>query len=156
MVATMTPTLFATFKYQHTGAVQRSTGRKVFTGLAALVALGVLVQAFVPGLVVLIVPVVAWFSAPRHLLLGPRYLLCGDRIVYYANVRRVVASASRGTLRLVSASGQSFTLERDKFPTAARKADKIAKNKAAKFDKVAAKITERVQALAPGVECSGA
>ena len=53
MVATMTPTLFATFKYQHTGAVQRSTGRKVFTGLAALVALGVLVQALVPGLVVL-------------------------------------------------------------------------------------------------------
>ena len=46
-------------------------------------------------------------------------------------------------------------LERDKFPTGARKADKIKKNKAAKFDKVSSKIIEKVKKAAPRVDMIG-
>ncbi|MGB2881176.1 MAG: hypothetical protein WBC08_05310, partial [Rhodoferax sp.] len=83
------------------------------------------------------------------------YLLCGNSIVYYANVNRLTLSGANGTLRLQSQNGKSFVLERDKFPTGARKADKIKKNKAAKFDKVSSKIIEKVKKAAPRVDMIG-
>ena len=94
-------------------------------------------------------------AAGRQLQLGPRYLLCGNSIVYYANVNRLTLSGANGTLRLQSQNGKSFVLERDKFPTGARKADKIKKNKAAKFDKVSSKIIEKVKKAAPRVDMIG-
>mgnify|MGYP003491276646 CR=1 FL=1 len=45
---------------------------------------------------------------------------------------------------LVCANGESFALDRSKFPTGARTAAKLTKNKAAKFDKVSAKIIDKV------------
>jgi hypothetical protein len=87
--------------------------------------------------------------------LGPRYLLCGQTIVYYANVKRLTLSRGTGTLRVQSNNGQSFVLERDKFPTNARKADKIQKNKAAKFDKVADKIIDKVRKATTSADLIG-
>ncbi|MBK6295897.1 MAG: hypothetical protein IPF55_17785 [Rhodoferax sp.] len=54
----------------------------------------------------------AYLMAGKHLKLGPRYLLCGKSIVYYANVKRVVKSSTKGSLHVQSANGQSFVLER--------------------------------------------
>ena len=104
----------------------------------------------------LLVPALAYLMAGKFLKLGPRYLLCGKSIVYYANVKRVVQSTAKGSLQLQSTNGQMFVLERDKFPTGARKADKIAKNKAAKFDKVSAKIIEKVRKANGDADVSGA
>ena len=154
----MTPTEFAQFKYQHADAAVRSVARLWFMGISLGVGLILLSMRSVPlplALFAMAVPAVAWFSASRHLLLGPRYLLCGKAIVYYANVKHLSLSRTSGTLRVQSNNGQSFVLERDKFPTAARKAAKIKKNKAAKFDKVADKIIEKVRKAAHGADLSG-
>jgi len=153
----MTPTAFANFKYQHTDAVSRSPARVGFAIASlclALLAMGLF--AFPVGAVMLVVPLVAWLSAQRQLLLGPRYLLCGNTIVYYGNVKRVTLSASHGKLRIECNNGKAFVLERDKFPTGARKTDKIAKNKAKKFDKVSSKIMEKVRAASANVVLIGA
>lgn len=154
----MTPTEFALFKYQHADAATRSPARRWFTGISLGLALLLIVSRFIAppfSLLMLLVPLLAWATASRQLLLGPRYLLCGQTIVYYANVQRVTLTRGSGTLRVQSSNGQNFVLERDKFPTKARKADKIQKNKAAKFDKVADKIIEKVRKAAPGANLIG-
>ncbi len=152
----MTPTEFATFKYQHSDSVVRSKQRMLFAGASLVVALLATVIAFPFGAVLLLVPLIAWFSAPRQLLLGPRYLLCGNAIVYFGNVKRMTLAPAQGKLRLECTNGKAFVLERDRFPTAARKSDKIAKNKAKKFDKVSGKIMEKVRAASANVVLIGA
>lgn len=101
------------------------------------------------GALLFLVPLAAWVSAPHCLNIGPRYLVLGREVFYYANARHVVLSQARGTLRLFGDDGPSVTLKRSKLQTNARKPDKIARNKAAKFDKVCALIIERVRLLAP-------
>ena len=155
----MTPTEFASFKYQHTDPASLRPKRRWFVGISLALALLVILTGWVafPGsLALLLFPVVALAARSRQLQLGPRYLLCGNSIVYYANVNRLTLSGANGTLRLQSQNGKSFVLERDKFPTGARKADKIAKNKAAKFDKVSAKIIEKVRKANGDADVSGA
>ena len=56
---------------------------------------------------------------------------------------------------VTSASGKQFVLERERFPTNARKTGKIAHNRAVKFDKVSAKIVEKVCKASPAVERLG-
>ena len=142
-----TPTAFATFKYQHTDRPARSKPRMLIALACVVAAVPAMVWvAFPVGAVLLVAGLIAWFSAPRKLLLGPRYLLCGNTLVYFGNVKRMNLSSAQGKLRLECANGTTFVLERDKFPTGARKPNKIAKNKAAKFDKVSAKIMEKVRA----------
>jgi hypothetical protein len=154
----MTPTEFALFKYQHADAAVRSPARRWFTGISFGLALLLIVSRIIEppfSLLTLLVPLLAWATASRQLLLGPRYLLCGQTIVYYANVKRLTLTRGSGTLRVQSSNGQNFVLERDKFPTNARKADKIKKNKAVKFDKVADKLIEKVRKAAPGASLTG-
>ena len=151
----MTPTEFATFKYQHPDRAPRSRQRLIFVGLSLAVALAIAWIAFPAGALALMVPLLAWFSISKQLQLGPRYLLCGKTIVYYGNVRCLTLAQAQGSLRVQSANGQVFVLERDKFPTAARKTDKIAKNKAAKFDKVSGKIIDKVRQTGAQVEWVG-
>ena len=52
-------------------------------------------------------------------------------------------------LAKTSHEGPVLRLERDKFPTNARKPDKITRNKATKFEKVSARIVEHVRKAAP-------
>jgi hypothetical protein len=103
------------------------------------------------GAVLWLIPVVARLSAARYLQIGPRYLLCGDTIVYFGNVQRMVLARSEGRLSLYGADkGKPLVIERSKFPTNARKPDKIAKNKDTKFEKVSARIIQGVLKAAPG------
>ena len=152
----MTPTVFSTFKYEHTGRVVRNPKRLRF--VYACLGMALLAKIFFPDGVpaLLFLSLLGWFDTPRRqLLLGPRYLLCGENIVYYANVKQLTLTTAQGELRLVSANGKSFVLERDKFPTSARKADKISRNKSEKFDKVSAKIIDKVRSAAVDVELRG-
>lgn len=145
---------FDTWKYKHDGAGYRS--RKQW--LIAAILFGVALFARVPfqylALAALICLAIALFSS-KKIFLGPRYLICGNSIVYYNNVERLALDETAGRLQLVTASNQAFTLERERFPTNARKADKIVRNKAAKFNKVAHHIIVRVQRAVPGVQASG-
>ena len=147
----MTPTEFAQFKYQHADAAVRSVARLWFVGISLGVGLILLSMRSVPlplALFAMAVPAVAWFSASRHLLLGPRYLLCGKAIVYYANVKHLSLSRTSGTLRVQSNNGQSFVLERDKFPTAARKAASVVDKAAKSTADAAAELAETAEKAA--------
>lgn len=151
----MTPTEFSKYKYQHKAPAVLSRARRWFIGFSLVVAALVAVGGTPLGAPLFAVPLIAWLSAPRMLLLGPRYLLCGNAIVYYANVRCLTLAGAQGVLRVQSAHDHIFLLERDKFPTKARKSDTIARNKAAKFDKVSGKIIAKVRQASPGVELNG-
>lgn len=139
----------AVFKYQHDGRVGLSHKRKIFV-IAALVLAVIASLAFFPGGVfAFLLPLFAYAGRPRTLSIGPRYLVCGDDIVYYANVTQLRLAEAQGRMDLVTTGGKVFSIERAKFPTNARKTAKIAVNKAAKFNKVTAKIVDKVRRVAP-------
>ena len=139
------PTSFAQFKYPHGGHPLIGPVRRGVMYGGAVLALLATVLAFPGGAGLWLVPVVARLSAARYLQIGPRYLLCGDTILYYGNVQRMVLAKAEGRLTLYGAGkGKPLVIERSKFPTNARKPDKIAKNKDTKFEKVSARIVEKV------------
>jgi hypothetical protein len=88
-------------------------------------------------------------SPKKQILVGPRYLICGAEILYYANVVSGNLDSNHGVLRLATASGQEFRLEKNRFPTNARKDFKIELNKNAKFAKVSGKILTKVRKFSP-------
>lgn len=147
---------FAVFKYQHGTATALSPRRRqAIIATLVLAAIGSIV--FFPfGLALFLVPAIIRVTVARQLLLGPRYLICGEAIVYYGNVDQVLVDRSSGKLTLVCAGNRRFAIERDKFPTNARKAHKIAANRHAKFDKVAEKLIDKVRHASPAVQVSGA
>lgn len=146
---------FSAFKYQHPGRGVMTRGRRWFLGLSLAGAAGVAVVLFPGGLAAFLVPLIAWLSAPKKLFIGPRYLICGRDIVYFNNVVKLALDESAGALTLTSANGKTFTLQRDKFPTNARKAPKVAANRAAKFAKATGKLVEKVVQASPDVERLG-
>ncbi len=151
----MADTQFAAWKYQHPGKGGVSAKRWKWVVGTAIVA-GIATLAFFPaGLFVGIVPLLVYFSAPKQIALGPRYLICGSQIVYYGNVASLSLDRAAGRLTLVSANAKSFVIEQEKFPTNARKSHKVAANKATKFAKVAEKIIEKVRQASPSAELSG-
>lgn len=153
----MDATKFATWKYKHDGAGFRNPKQRIFSGALLLGALIAQFRFHAPlaSFPLFIMGVITFFYAAKKIFLGPRYLICGSNIVYYNNVVRLALDEAAGNLLLVTAANQSFTLERDKFPTNARKADKIVKNKAAKFDKVSQNLIGKVLRASPGVQTTG-
>lgn len=140
---------FAIFQYEHDDAYRRSRQRVVFCMATAMAAALASLVFFPGGLLAFLVPGIAWLARQKRLYVGPRYLLCGDRILYYANVVRVSPNPRDGTLTLETNRGAPFVLERHRFATTARKPQKIAANKEAKFVKVSEKIVARVRRAAP-------
>jgi hypothetical protein len=146
---------FATFKYDHGDALTSPGGAATrWLSYLALVALFTVFLG-ISGIVVAFIGAIVLFAIwpKRRLCLGARYLLCGNTVVYYANVRKMVLRPGQD-LVLAWADG-SFMLQLDKFPTNARKDAKIRKNKAAKFEKVSNGIIRRVLLASPTVETSG-
>lgn len=147
---------FAVFKYKHDGPSGISAKRLRVCQFSVLGGL-ILLWPFLPlGIALLVFALLAWLTAPKNLRLGPRYLICGDRVVYYGNVDKVVLETDAGRLTLSPAGGQPFVIERGRFPTNARKSHKVAANQAAKFGKVTAKLIERVRQASPAAEVVGA
>lgn len=146
---------FSAVKYRHDGSGGISEQRWRVIKISLGVALAATVVLFPVGGFVLLLPLIVYLAAPKMLYIGPRYLICGPQIVYFSNVTSMALEESAGTLRLVSGKAGSFLLERDRFPTGARKADKIKANKALKFDKVSAKLIERVRRAVPEVGLKG-
>lgn len=142
----------ASFKYGHDDEAPLEPGRRTAFLVTLAIAPLVAVLAFPVGLLALIVPLVVYVSRPKKLYVGPRYLICGRQIVYYANV---VSLTLEGDELRVLYPGGAFVLERERFPTNARKPEKIAHNKDQKFSKVAQKIIAKVQAAAPDAELKG-
>lgn len=90
----------------------------------------------------------------KDIEVSPRYLICGSHIIFYENVREFKVDTRRGLMRLCYHDGRhlkELTLERERFPTNARKAHKIEANKQQKFDRVTQKISAYIRAQAPAV-----
>ena len=143
---------FSTWKYQHAGPGSRSRPREISGWLLLGAALLCLWHPWrIPALILTVLGLLLLLMRDKQILLGSRYLICGTEIVYFANVDQVVRDNTSGTLRLALPQGRTWVLERDKFPTNARKTEKIARNRRAKFDKVADRLIERIRQANPGV-----
>jgi hypothetical protein len=149
---------FALIKYDHDGKSSPSAARWIGFAIILTLAAGPMILFFPFSLFmsVVLVPVsLVLLRPPKQLCLGPRYLICGSRILYYANIQRVTMEPGEGRLMLKSSTGQILVLERDKFHTGARKPHKIEANKTARFEKVAQKIVTRVREASPSAVLTG-
>lgn len=147
LAAGLPVTVFTAYTYQHTDRVTRSRPRVWFVLASIALALAVAaVGEAVVGAALLLVPLIAWAAAPRQLLVGPRYLLCGDSIVYFGNVKRMTLSPSHGKLRLECTNGTAFVLERRRLSRGVRAVEKLRPRKATRFDTLSAKIIAQVRA----------
>jgi hypothetical protein len=145
---------FAVIKYDHGERVGLSDTRKLWLVIFILLALG-LVFIFFPLSLILGLAAAVVAHQPKQLCVGPRYVICGNKILYYANIEKVTLERGEGRLTLLSSTGQVLELEQDRFQTNARKPDKIAAHKAARFNKVALKIVDRVRSAAPHAQLTG-
>ncbi|MRR49757.1 MAG: hypothetical protein EG825_02405 [Rhodocyclaceae bacterium] len=146
---------FSAFKYEHAGRRVITPRRRWVLGVALVLALAVSVIGFPFGLIALLIPLLVFSTAPKMLYIGPRYLICGNDIVYFHNVTGMTLEPAAGSLMLVCAGQGVFTLRRDRFPTNARKDFKIAANKKAKFEKASRRLIEKVLRMSPKVELNG-
>lgn len=148
---------FALIKYDHGEPEGLSSARWFCLVVVVVFALGLLVvfPPLFPLSLMLGIVAVMIARPPKKLCVGTRYIICGKKILYYANIQRVTLEAAQGRLILKSSTGQVLVLEQENFHTSARKPHKIVANKEARFHKVARKIIERVRRAAPDAELSG-
>jgi hypothetical protein len=138
------------FKYKHGDRILLTRQRKFYFVVIAFFSM-VLTKLFFPlGLLALILPASVYLGGVRIMSLGPRYLICGDHILYYANVTEINVSEAEGILRIRTGGKSEFEIDRARFLTSARKKEAAA-NKAADFNKVTAMIVERARLLSPSV-----
>ena len=142
------------FKYQHADPVSAGWVWLAWWTILALVAASTFFLGPL-GVVLTIVVVILMIKRVRRrsIYLGDRYFVCGNTIAYYRNIKRM--ELRPGHLSLHWGEKGTFRLEQDRFPTNARKAEKIAKNKAAKFEKVSQRIVRKVLVDSPSVELAG-
>lgn len=110
---------------------------------------------FIVPYVVILIFLALWLAPREKIILSPRYIVCGKTVLYFRNIRTVNIQAAHGRLRLISGSGEELTIDREKFPTSARKEHKIAANRQAKFCKLADKILANVRRSAPDAIITG-
>lgn len=142
---------FSLWKYRHDGPVERSPWQRR-VGLALLGGAPLvywLSGLGPPGIAFAVIGLIVLLAGQRRLRVGPRYLICGTQIVYYANIDRAMRNDDAGTLRLETGGRVVFTLHRERFQSNARKAPKIAAHQATRFAKVADLLTARLRTAAP-------
>jgi len=144
---------FARYKYRSSATTFNPlVAVAVVATIAALVAM----RATPWALTLLVIPLVIVIRLVRAgsnnlLLIGSRYVIVGSGIVYYQNIARVHLDRERRTLTLTSSRGNTLVLAAERFPTNARKPDKIRLNTGAKFDKAVEKILQRLKEINPDV-----
>lgn len=141
----------AVFKYKH-GERTGLSGKRMTVFFVTLILAMIVAKLFFPfGVPALFIPLAVFFGGKKTLSIGPRYLICGNQIVYYANVTQLKLFEAEGRLSLQMANGNVVSIDRKKFPSNARKEHKVAANKAAKFNRVTAKIIEKVRRVSPAL-----
>ena len=81
----------------------------------------------------------------KTLMIANRYLVLGDDIVYFRNVSVARLDRSAETLSIFSGRGRSLVISASRFPTNARKPEKIKLNRSNKFSKVAERIVAKLK-----------
>jgi hypothetical protein len=147
---------FATYGYE-TG---KTMNNLVVTAVVSVfVAIGCSAALSPWFMLLLLVPVGIFVYVRRSgiskpLLIASRYLILGERIIYYQNVTQARLDKTKQTLTINSGKGGNLVITADKFPTNARKPDKIRINKTAKFEKVTSRIIESLKAASPDIVIS--
>ena len=85
------------------------------------------------------------------ILIGARYLIAGNTVVYYSNIEKAKLGRAKKIFTITTEQGRTPEIKADNFPTNARKPDKIQKNKTAKFNKTVEKIEAILKELSPGI-----
>ncbi len=89
-------------------------------------------------------------SSNKKIFVGNRYVIIGEKIIYYNNLAGVELSADgSSSYEMITKNNKRYKIEMDKFPTNARKSWKIEKNKKDKFEKITGKISENISKCAP-------
>lgn len=147
---------FIRWKYRHDGAGYRHPYQRWVAAVLLLLAIG-LGKIFDPvfGVFLAAIGLTIGVVSQKFLFLGNRYLICGERIVYYANVRKINVQGNEGIITLHLQQGKTFRLERERCTTNARKPAKIAQNQANKFAKIIAALVRRVRFYHPELEVIG-
>lgn len=141
---------FVVFKYKHGDPMPVPAGQKILAGILLLAGVGFLFVLPPVTIGALIVAAIVYFVPPSgQLKIGPRYLICGNTIIYYHNITRI--TKYEGYLEVHTATGSSLTVHQGNFPTNARKSEKIAANTLAKFEKAAERILAKARAVCPSV-----
>lgn len=144
----------AAFKYKVSGGGQGGRVAMLVVSLAlSIVGMAHLSPWFGLGLLIplwIIVRLVR-AAARKNLIIAPRYLIVGNEIIYYAAVTQARLDRRKQTLTLQSERGRRVTVEAERFPTNARKAEKIRINRTGKFEKAVEKILQRLPGVTPDV-----
>jgi hypothetical protein len=140
---------FAVFDYNHGGRVNLTKGRKYAFALALFFALVLARLLFPFGLLALAIPTLIYLRGERTLKIGPRYLICGDRIVYFANVKNLSFSENEKSICLRTGIKTQLTIEGKRFNVRSRDPEE----KAAKFAEAVELVMEGVHRFAPEAIC---
>ncbi len=143
---------FALIKYDHGQSVGLSATRWICLAVIPVTVV-LTIAVFPPVLFLGIFGLILVFRQPKQICIGPRYVICGKKILYYANVQRVILENER--LILKSSTGGLLVVELEKFQSNARKPEKIALHKEQRFNKVVQKIVKHVRRAAPHAELKG-
>jgi hypothetical protein len=139
------------FKYKHGDRILLTRQRKMLFVAVAFVSL-ILVRLLFPfGLLALIFPAMVYLAGIRTMSLGPRYMICGDHILYYANVTEINVSEAEGILRIRTGAKGKFEIERSRFLNSFWNSKQSAAQKASDFKAVTEMIVERVRHWSPEV-----
>jgi hypothetical protein len=147
---------FATYGYQVDNTMNKLVGAAIG---AVFLAMPLAASLSVWFLLLLLIPVGVFVYVKRSgcnkpLLIASRYLILDDRIVYYQNVSHAHLNKEKQTLTIYSDRGKNLVIAADKFPTNARKPDKIRINKSAKFEKISERIITKLQSVSPDIVIS--
>jgi hypothetical protein len=147
---------FASYGYQADNSMNRLVGTAI---VSVFITIPLAAGVSVWFLSLLLVPVGIYVYVKRSgiskpLLIAGRYLILGDRIMYFRNVTQVRLDKQKQILTISAGKGADLVISADKFPTNARKPDKIRINKTAKFDKVCERIITRLRAASPDIVIS--
>lgn len=142
------------FKYNNKDKLTFSTKQKIIIFILMLTSLLLIFKFLVIGIILSVISLIyIGISYPKRTIkVESRYLICGKTIVYYKNINRIVLNKYLGLLLLYSGDNLVFKLEKELFPTNARKPDKIINNKNKKFEKVSDKIINKIIKTSPDVK----
>jgi hypothetical protein len=145
----LNPPPLVVFDYNHGGRVVLTKERKLKFALALFLAL-VAARLFFPfGLLALAIPAMIYLRGERTLKIGPRYLICGERIVYYANVKNLTFSEHEKSICLRTGIKTQLTIEEKRF----RIDKRFPAERTARFAEAVKLMTERVHHFAPEAIC---
>lgn len=142
------------FKYKNKDKLTFTKNQKIIIFFLMLFSFLYLFISLKIGIILAIISqIYIGLSYPKRTIkLNSRYLICGKTIIYYKNITKIILNKNLGLLLLYSGDNLVFKLEKELFPTNARKPDKIINNKNKKFEKVSDKIINKIIKTSPDVK----